>query len=339
MNKSAPKLHRRFLGVALLLVTFLLLPGCNGQGGVSTTDFLMDTTIQSEILGANATDVYQKTNQMLIDFDQQYSMHQPQSDISKINEAAGKDYVPVAQGTYELLQEAVALCEKSGGKFDITIGSLALAWDVNAQNPQIPSITPQMLDLVNYKDILFRPEDKAVMLAHPGQIIDLGGIAKGAACDQLKQILETQKPESALVSFGGNIVGYGKDSFTIGIQDPREGGRMVGTVPLENNIIATSGDYQRFFEVDGVRYHHILDPATGFPFQSDFASVSVLASSGRMSDYLSTTLFMTDLEELKELRSNEEYSFIAIDHQKNVYVSHNLRDKFVMKDTSYRLQP
>ena len=339
MNQGMCIVHKKILSVTCVLVTFFLLSACSGSGSYTSTDFLMDTIIKYQISGSNAQEIYQQSNRLLTDFDLQYSMYQPESDISQINDAAGSDFVQVSPSTYALLQQSVALCEQSGGKFDITVGPLSLLWDVSNADPQVPNVTAEILSLINYKDILFREEDHGVMLAQPGQKIDLGGLAKGVACDQVTTLLDETKPESALIAVGSNIVGFGKNDFTIGIQDPRNDQNIVGSVPLGNQAIATSGDYQRFFEMDGQRYHHILDPKTGYPAQSDFMSMTVLARDGISADYLSTLLFMTSLEDLKPLRSDEDYSFIAIDHDKNVYVSDQLKGKFILNDASYTLQP
>lgn len=332
------KINKTITLVTVFLVAFLFLVGCQPKT-YSSTSFLMDTVIIAEITGNNAQEVYNEANKALLEFDNRISMYTSGSDIDRINMAAGKEFVQVEPATYDLLKKGVDYCELSEGKFDITIGPISKAWDIKSENPKVPNITPQMLEMVNFRDIKFNEEDKSVMLSRPGQMIDLGGLAKGAAGDELFSLFGSMKPKSALFSLGGDIVGFGK-SFRIGIQNPRGADNDYFSIVEINSgqKIATSGDYQRYFEVDGVRYHHILDPKTGFPVESDFVSMTVINEDGIEADYLSTLLFMKSREEIMQLRNDSSYTFIAVDKDKNVFISNHLKDKFTLKNDGFVLK-
>lgn len=286
------------------------------------TSFAMNTFINISITDKDAKETGIKILNTVSEFENHNSMYIDGSAISQINANAGKSSVSINQDTYELLKRAYTLCEQSDGRFDITIGPLVKAWNITSDNPAIPQISSELMSLVNYRDMVFYDNNSSVMLRREGQIIDLGGIAKGSVCDKIYSILEEAQIKKAAISIGGNVVVYGDDSYKVGIQHPRNSSELIATVRLKNKIISTTGDYERYFEVDGKRYHHIIDPSSGQPYESDFYSVTVIGNDGALADYLSTLLFMTPKEGLMQLL--DDYSIIAFGKDNLVYVSPDL---------------
>ena len=291
----------------------------------------MNTVINVKTQGKQARETATKILSIINEYENRTSMYLPDSDISKINSNSGKEYVRVQKDTYRLLKRAYDLCEESGGRFDITVGPLVTLWNINTGNPQIPQINNEILSLISYKDIAFDESINGVKLNKKGQQIDLGGIAKGDVCDKIYEVIKASDINEAIVSLGGNVIVYGNRQYNVGIQHPRNPDSIIATVSLQNKLISTAGDYQRFFEADGIRYHHIIDPSSGMPYNSDFYSVTIIGEDGALCDYLSTLMFMTPKDRLIDLL--DDYSIIAFGKDNKVYASKNL--DISLKDSSF----
>jgi len=319
----------------VMFACLMLLSGCGfaKQQSYSGVEFIMDTFVEHRWYGKNAQQTYMDINQKLRDIEVELSWYYPESDISKLNQAAGKHPVALSDECYSLLKEAVAYCELSGGIFDITVAPLTKVWDVTAKEPKVPSDgdIEAAKQLVNYKDIIFNDADKTVMLAREGMSIDLGGIAKGFAAGAVRSIADKNRVDG-YVSIGGNIMMNGKkpdgSDFIIGVRDPRgDASEYIATVDFDGLIMATTGDYERYFEQDGVRYHHILDPFTGRPSDSDLISVTVLSENGTLADCFSTLIFLKGSEGLPEFLERDDCMIIAVTEDKDVYFSSSLKGR------------
>ena len=319
----------------VMFACLMLLSGCGfaKQQSYNGVDFIMDTFVEHRWYGKNAQQTYMDINQKLRDIEVELSWYYPESDISKLNQAAGKHPVALSDECYSLLKEAVSYCELSDGIFDITVAPLTKVWNVTAKEPKVPSDTEieAAKQLVNYKDIIFNDADKTVMLAKDGMSIDLGGIAKGYAAGAVRSIAE-QNGVEGYVSIGGNIMMNGKkpdgSDFIIGVRDPRgDASEYIATVHLDGLIMATTGDYERYFEQDGVRYHHILDPFTGRPSNSDLMSLTVFSENGTLADCFSTLIFLKGSEGLPQYLERDDCMIIAVTKDKDVYISSSLRDR------------
>lgn len=224
------------------------------------------------------------------------------SDVCRINEAAGVKPVRVDADTLALLVLAKKYHELSAGAFDVTIGPVMDLWGFAANDPKIPApqrIT-ESLALVANDRLVVNVQEQTVFLQKVGMKLDLGALAKGYATEKALQALEKHGIKKALIDAGGNIRVIGTNlhnaPWRIGIRDPRKEQTMVAIVALENAAAVTSGDYYRYFEVDGKRYHHILDPRTGYP-ASENRSATVLTPDAGLADVLSTALFVLKEEE------------------------------------------
>jgi thiamine biosynthesis lipoprotein len=221
------------------------------------------------------------------------------SDVRRLNEAAGRGPVPVSPETYEILDFALRMSGLSGGAFDVTIAPLVDAWGFrpDVENQSVPSSAEieAARAKVGYQRLRLYPEARQAELLAPGMAVDLGAIAKGFANDRVAEVIRRAGVTSALIDIGGSVsaVGVRPDGkpWRIGLQDPRETDELIGILPLTDRNVSTSGDYQRFFEVQGRRYHHLLDPATGMPAEKMIAIV-VVAASGMESDALSTAAYV-----------------------------------------------
>ena len=179
------------------------------------------------------------------------------------------------QDTYSVIEKAVQYSKLTDGALDATIEPIVKLWGIGTDKERVPSKNEieEKLKLVNYKDIILDNKNSTVQLKRTGQAIDLGAIAKGYTADEIKKVLLDNKISSALINLGGNVFAVGNKtdgtSWNIGIQNPLDTrGQYLGTISVTDKSVVTSGNYERFFIVDGKRYHHIFDPKTGYPSEN-----------------------------------------------------------------------
>lgn len=339
MNRKE-KIRRSILYSLFGLVSLALLVGVwlsalkTQQSPYIVNDFVMDTFVEMKLYGKDREAAAKAVQSLLKRMDQELSCYRSNSEISLVNRFAGKEAVKVSESTYQLLRKAVAYCEQSDGLFDITLAPLTKLWDVTGAEPQVPAAEEisRRLELVGYRRLAFYGDSGKVKLLKESSALDLGGLAKGYAADVAAALLPNYELTGGYLSIGSNLYvlgsnGAGEGSYRFGIRDPRgEANEYIATLDLRAGFhLATSGDYERYFIKDGIRYHHILDPRTGYPAQSDLISVTVIAREGTLSDYLSTYFFVAGLDTALEHLNEEEYQLILVDQDKNVYCSPSLR--------------
>lgn len=212
------------------------------------------------------------------------------SEISEINRNAGVKPVKVSADTLELVEKAVFTSEMTDGAFDATVGPVVKLWDFRSGVVPDKNAILEALTRVGFRNIVIDKNASTVYLKSPGARIDLGGIMKGYAADKASQVLEKQGIASGIVTVGGEVRAFGKkpdgSAWVIGVQNPRQTGpqdEVIAVIPVADKSLSTSGDYIKFFEKDGVRYHHLLNPQTGYPAQQ-CGSVTVLAKDGVTAD-------------------------------------------------------
>ncbi|HAN44725.1 MAG TPA: hypothetical protein DCP97_04970 [Ruminococcaceae bacterium] len=313
----------------------------------NSTQFLMNSFVQVSFNGKNAEKAGREVFTELKAFENEISMHINGSLISQINTNAGIQPVKLNDRALYIVSQSKKYSQLSNGLFDITIAPVVTEWGITSENPKVPSKEKlnELLALVDYHDIIIDEANKTAMLARKGQSIDLGAVAKGYACDIVREIAQKHKITSGFVSVGGNTVIIGKkpdgSDYNIGLRDPNgDETQYILSLNFPDRTMATSGAYERFFiDENGNRYHHIIDPRTGYPAESDLLSVSVISKSGILTDILSTTFFIEGLEEVKKNLNNPDYDIIAVDKQNNVYMSENIKAYVKQNNsiTSYNL--
>jgi len=217
------------------------------------------------------------------------------SDVSRLNRSAGKDWVKVSPETFDVIKRSQKISGLSEGAFDITIAPLTQIWRKARERgvPPSPEEIKKFLGLVNFRNISTRSGGK-VFLKEKGMAIDLGGIAKGYAVDSAFEILTSLGYKTLIVNAGGDLRAGGlkiNAPWSIGIQNPRSAEKVMATISVSDSAIATSGDYEKFFFYQGKRYHHILNPKTGFPADG-CQSVTILSKDGMTADGLATAVFV-----------------------------------------------
>ncbi len=217
------------------------------------------------------------------------------SDVSRLNRFAGREWIKVSPETFDVIQRSQKISGLSEGAFDITIAPLTQLWR-KARERGVPPPSEEVkkiFSLVNFGNLLIRP-DRKVFLKKKGMAIDLGGIAKGYAVDRAFEILTSLGYKNLIVNAGGDLRTGGlknNEPWSIGIQNPRSAEKVMATISVSDSAIATSGDYEKFFFHQGKRYHHILNPKTGFPADGS-QSVTILSKDGMTADGLATAVFV-----------------------------------------------
>ena len=260
-----------------------------------------DTVVQVRAWGATR-DIMDRCGELCAYYEGLFSATIDTSDVSKINRAHGQP-VTVSEETAELIETGISYGELSDGRFDITIASASALWDFTENTEKVLPDGDALREAVSHIDYrCIRVEGNTVTLTDPDARLDLGGIAKGYIADRLKAYLESEGVEHALIDLGGNMLALGSrydgTDFTIGIQKPfARTGTVMAAVSVSDRSVVSSGDYERYFEKDGVIYHHILDPDTGYPIQNELDQVTILSDASVDGDALSTACFALGLED------------------------------------------
>lgn len=230
--------------------------------------------------------------------DHAMSPHKPASELSLINRDASRQPVPLSDEMYRLLERALDFSRFSDGAFDITFASVGQLYDYRSGVAPTPEALERARAAIGWRHLILDPKARSVRFAREGMRIDLGGFAKGHAVDNGAAILAALGIEHAIVTAGGDsrVLGDRRGRpWTIAIRDPRREGGVVAVLPLEDTAISTSGDYERYFERDGVRCHHLIDPRTGRS-PDHVRSVTILAPDGLTTEGLSKTVFVLGVE-------------------------------------------
>ncbi|MBP3300847.1 MAG: FAD:protein FMN transferase [Clostridia bacterium] len=269
----------------------------------------------------------------------------PKGDKQFYAQKAG-DSLPLTEDLARILRQAEVLCEKTEGVFDLTVAPLSDLWDVNsATEPPSSEAVGEVLSRVGW-DKLIRT-DSALIFPERGMGIDIGSVGKGYGADKTVLALKAAGAEAGVLSFGGNVALFGSvngEPFRVGIRDPKgSAGETFGELRLTDTSVVTSGGYERFFDYEGTRYHHLLDAKTGYPRQSDLLSVTVACADGAQADLASTALWLMGEEKglalyeaLCENPLFRPFDVIFLCEDGRVLVSDGLKDAFTLTSQNYR---
>ena len=305
----------------------------------TNADFAMDTVV-SETLYTSGADINTQIGEKLREMETTLlSWTEENSQISQLNNADGKT-MEVSDDLAADLEKIRQLSQDSNGAFDPTLGKIIRLWDIAGENPHVPdqSEIDTLLPEVGYEKIQVDGNNVTLL---DGCTLDLGAVGKGMGCDQIMDYLQTQPDVVGMIlNLGGSsVMTYGEkpdgSSWKVALTDPRDTeGDYLGAITLDaNQFLSTSGDYEKYFIEDGIRYHHILDPKTGYPVQNGLTSVTIVCDQGYLADGLSTACFVLGLDAAKPLLEKYDAEAVFVDEDKNVYVTSGLMDKFeLMKD-------
>ncbi len=334
--------------LAALLLVLGVLTACADQPErvAKTLDGPLDTVSTVTLYDTANAQPIDDIFDALMDIDKRMSAVSSDSEIAAIN-ARTTEAVAVSRDVFDLIALSKATGEATGGAFDVTVRPVVELWGIGTEHARVPSDAEinAALSLVDFRAITLDDAQGTVRLNRPGMALDLGGIAKGYACDVAVDILRRQDVRYAIIDLGGNIYAYGSQPggapWRVGVKNPMPGeSRYFCIVDVTDRAVVTSGIYERFFEQDGRLYHHIMDPATGRPVDNELVSVTILDASSTQADALSTACFVLGLEDGLSYLSGEptaEGIFVTSDWK--VYITPGLADSFRITDERFTLVP
>jgi thiamine biosynthesis lipoprotein len=323
------------MGVYALLVLIVLGPGCDRDSKpvsvITLGGLTMGTTYTIKINEASLELTTERINSdisdILNDVNMLMSTHLSDSELSRINQSTSNDWIPLSPGLYQVINNALRISEISRGSFDVTVGPLVNLWGFGpTESRRIPDSEEisTALAKTGFQNLLVRSEPPALKKMIPNIYIDLSGIAKGYAVDEIAEYLDQQNINNYMVEIGGEIRAKGVNevnfAWRIGIEKPEAEQREVQRViKLDNIGMATSGDYRNFFEEDGKRYSHTIDPRTGLPVAHTLASVTVLHKSAAWADALATAFLVMGKEAAYEIAVRENIAVLFIQREQPGY--------------------
>lgn len=331
---------RKRLGIMMLMVLFVLqMTACRQVTGQSSTSedgtassyiFTMGTVFDLRVFAQDASDIMQKEEQALYGCDKLLSWREEGSLAYRFNTEHQADMSEIK----EVLEDALRVSIDSQGAFDLTVLPLSQLWNFDRFGDSDFDVSsmevPEQADIdavrqkVDYTKLQYDDATGILSTEDSGVQIELGAIGKGYAIEQAKDVLTASDATGGMISAGSSIYVYGTKTdgsqFRVALRDPRgDENSAIGVLTLSNTTISTSGDYERYFEKDGVRYHHILDPRTGYPADSGLMQVTIICDDSVMGDALSTACFVLGLDEGMQLAEKYGVDAIFVDTDKNIW--------------------
>jgi thiamine biosynthesis lipoprotein len=323
---------KRFAAIFSALIMLVL--GCAHASlkTVQKTETIMGTDVtitvvaRSEEEGGAAIDAGMAELRRL---DAMMSLYKDTSEITKVNLAAGKNPVKVSPEMIEIVERATEVSRLTGGVFDVTVGPLVVLWQMRLKEGKVPTDAEiaRVRPLVNYNNIIIDKKASTLFLKKPGMIMDLGGV-KGYMTDRAADVVRKRGIQNAIIAVAGDIRVMGKredgSPWRIGVQHPREPGKVLAVLDLSDKYISTSGDYERYTIIQKKRYHHIIDPRTGKPSKG-VISVTLVGDRGSLVDPLAKAPFILGPEKGLKIVNKAGAEAIIVDDQGKVYMTDGIK--------------
>ena len=339
---------KRTTSLSILLSLALLsscTPAAPAEQSAERTLFAMDAPMSLQISGDRSQEALEAAVSELQRLDALLDRNEPESDLSRLNAAAGSGQPVSLDGeTIEVLRQALDCAAQSNGAFDCTIAPVMDVWGFGGSGDyRVPSAEEltALLPLVDSTQLLLDESAHTAQLTQTGMEADLGGIAKGYAADRLTALMADYGIESALFDLGSStIAAVGErpsgGPWRVGLRDPKDAQQRLGVLSLQDESLSTSGGYERNFTQDGVTYHHILDPQTGYPAETGLLSVTVVGENAALADAWSTALFVLGEDGARALwESRDDFDYILCCADGRVLVTEGLEDCFAFEGDAY----
>ena len=296
---------------------------------------LMGTVITLTVFHPEAERLLDQCEEMLKDYQQRFSANDASSTLMQVNANAGQKPMKVDTDLYQLIRYGYHLSLSSDARFNLVIGPLIKLWRIGFTSANVPSdeAIQERMKLIDLAQVELDDENETVYLAKAGMEMDLGALAKGYFADRLKDYLKSEGVTAGIIDLGGNVLTIGKSPksttgfWQIGIQDPiRQRGNLMAAVAIQDQSVVTSGIYERFIKIGDTLYHHIFDSTTGYPVESEIASVTIVSDDSIDGEVWTTLLFADSPEEaLRSLNHNDLIEGIIITRKQEMLVSENLK--------------
>jgi thiamine biosynthesis lipoprotein len=335
------------LGVAFTLTSIFSACANKTSEPVAKTELLLGTVCNIKIYDKPEDKFFQNAFTRIKELENKLTINKANSEVDAINDAAGIKPIAVSKDTYYCIKEGIRYSTLSDGKYDITVGPLVKSWGIGTDKARVPSTTEieSAKALINYKDVIVDDTNMTVMLKRKGMLIDLGGIAKGFVADEVGKVLEDNGVKHAIINLGGNILTLNNnlkgDPWKIGVQNPfsEERGTSIGTLDVTGKSVTTAGIYERYFEANGEKYHHILDVKTGYPADNELAGVTILTDKSIDGDGIDTAVLLMGLTQgLKFITNTKGMEAIFITKTKEVYITPGLKQNFKLTNSDFKIK-
>ena len=273
-----------------------------------------------------ANNILDLIEEYINDLDNKLSIFKDNSEISLINN--NNKYIKVSNDTFKIIKLAKEYSKITYNTFDITTKPLKDIWLKYKKDNSIPNNKEikNILKLINYKDIILNNKDMSIKLRHKGQAIDLGGIAKGYIIDKIKDILKNNNFNNALINLGGTVSSIG-EYRSIGVRNPFNKNKYFATINSKDEDIITSGSYEQYYKINNKVYHHIIDPKTGYPADTDLISVTLIGNNGSILDALATSCIILGFKKSIKLIKKNKINAIFILNNGKIYITDNIKDR------------
>lgn len=344
-------------GLALLGIT-LVMAGCQSKPKAATlvkkpyekSDYYLGTICTLRIYNKDKEAVLDKAFARIKKSENQATLTKAGSELDKINDNAGIKPVQVSKDMWPLMEKALHYSQESNGAFDMAIGAITDLWQIGLPGARVPAQAEidKALPLVDYHDVVLNKAKRTVFLKKKGMRLDFGGIAKGYIADQVKQVFKANGVTSAVIDLGGNVIVMGHSPlgnnkpWTVGIQDPKKArGESVGTIQGRDISVVTAGIYEHFLKKDGHTYIYLFDHKTGYPYENNLASVTIISPKSVDGDALSNAVFNKGIVAGMQLINNKPKNIqaIMITKDNQIYLSNGLQKTFKLnKDSGYKIE-
>lgn len=313
--------------ISLLIFSFFLC-GCQKTTPLSSKEFCLDTIVQITLYDTSSKNILNNCFDLCKKYELVFSTNNKKSELYQLNHSLHKlENQVISKELYQVIKQGLYYSELSKGAFDITIGSISSLWDF--KNNTIPQdyLIKEHLQDVSYKNIVL--EKNEIRFLNEKTMIDLGAIAKGYIADQIKDYLLKKNVTSALINLGGNILCVGQKQqqpFLIGVTNPQETSDSILSLNINDLSVVTSGTYQRYIETNSKKYHHILNPLTGYSYENGLSAVTIISKSSIQGDALSTVCFSLGKEKgIELLNSLKDVSGCFIDENNQITYSKHFK--------------
>ncbi len=338
-------IYKRIISSVLCIGLMCVLCSCGQQSIEGTMQesetglFAMDTYMSLKAYGSNGEAALQKSSEKIKELEAMLSVTSKESEIFKINSTGGTK-TEISYETSFLIKRSLEINNDTKGAFDITLYPVTKEWGFTTGDYKVPSQEriDELLAKVGSDNVVLSEDGSSVSLIN-GANIDLGGIAKGYAGSCAADIIKNEGVKSAILNMGGNVQTIGSkpdgSRWKVGIQDPCDSSKLVGTVEVADKAVVTSGGYERYFEDEsGNVYWHILNPETGRPAVTDIVSVTIIGSDGTTCDALSTSLFVMGTQRVADyLKAYKDYDVVIVSNDNKLYITEGIINDLKVSDS------
>lgn len=349
-------MKKKLFGIIMAILLAFSMFGCSkdapkekeeqsAKEPLSRTEIFMGTVVKITLYDNASEKILDKAFDRVVEIEDLVSINKEGTELDELNNSAGIKSVKLSDTTYDIIKKGLEYSKLSEGGYDLTIGPLVKLWSIGLPEANVPTKEEieDTIKKIDYSKVELNQETKEAFITDEGMKIDLGSIAKGYAADEIVKILKEEGVTQAIVDLGGNIFAMGlkegNKNWKIGIQNPFDNrGSVVGSIEVTDKSVVTSGVYERYLEKDGVKYHHILNPKTGYPYETDIIGVSIVADKSIDADALSTLVFTKGIEEgIKFVEKLDGIDAIFINDKNEVYITAGLKDNFKIINESFKL--